>query len=563
MNNNYQQDFTKLKIANYNRKSTEDEDKQVLSIGSQIEECSLIAKSFKLPKFIEIFEESKSAKTEFKRPEFTRMIKQVDSGKVDSIVCWKLDRLARNMTEGGIIMDYLSSGKIKAIFTYERLWLPSDNVILMAVHFSQGTQFSKDLSVNVKRGQRTKAKNGTPAGLASLGFLNSKQGEKGTRWWYEDKDRFWKMKKVFELFLTGNYSVRKLHEYARDELKLTTPSRKKLGGKPVTFMNTYKNLKNPIYAGFFFVQGQRYQLDNNLPRMITEEQFDRIQQMISSNRKPRSQKHKSLYAGFIFGEDNKILSQDVKYQIICDCKHKYANRNRSECPKCGKKTLLLENPKYFVQSYYYNNRKKKAGIEYNSITVDKVTEEISKFVEENLKLPISILDWSKKYIHELKDKEVSEKLNFVYDKEKRMSEFENKKSRLREMFRNPDFKMTQEEYKSDLAKLETEYKDLQQEVKSIDWVKELNEIVDLTSTALDVIANGSFDAKRNLLTQLGANLTWNDKKLFISNKKTIETFILGINEAKPIILEFGNEKALVEQGLSDENSTLCIALRRR
>lgn len=157
MNNYNQLDFTKLKPASYNRKSSESEDKQMLSISSQLDEASRISEYYKLPRFIEVFQESKSAKKEFLRPEFMRMIDMIKRGVIDSIVCWKLDRLARNMTEGGMLIDLLSSGVLKAIITHDKVYYPSDNVLLMSVEFGQGKQFVKDLSVNVKRGQTKKA----------------------------------------------------------------------------------------------------------------------------------------------------------------------------------------------------------------------------------------------------------------------------------------------------------------------------------------------------------------------------------------------------------------------
>jgi len=69
-------DFTKLKPGEYCRKSSEDEDRQMLSIDSQIDEGIRISDFFKLPPFIEIFKESKSAKKEYVRKEFSRMMKK-------------------------------------------------------------------------------------------------------------------------------------------------------------------------------------------------------------------------------------------------------------------------------------------------------------------------------------------------------------------------------------------------------------------------------------------------------------------------------------------------------
>lgn len=227
--------FTTLKPGNYNRKSSEAEDRQMLSIDSQLDEANKIRNYHNLPEFVEVFKESKSAKKEFARPEFTRMIDMILSGKIDSIVCWKPDRLARNMTEGGQLIDLLSSGVLKAIITHDKVYYPWDNVIVLAVEFGQGKQFVKDLSVNVKRGQTKKASIGIPHGVASLGFLNDKTEEKGNRKWYIDQERFSKIQTLLKMFLTGEWSAGKLHKYAVEELKLTTVKRKKIGGSLFNF----------------------------------------------------------------------------------------------------------------------------------------------------------------------------------------------------------------------------------------------------------------------------------------------------------------------------------------
>ena len=553
--------YTKLKIGNYCRKSSEGEDRQALSIQSQIDEGAEILKYNKLPNLTEVFTEAKSAKTEYLRPEFSRLKTMIDAGKIDSIVCWKLDRLARNMTEGGMIIDYLSSGKIKAIFTKDRVWLPTDNVILMAVDFSQGTQYSKDLSANVKRGQRTKAKNGLPSGLATLGFLNSKEGDKGERWWYVDNVRFTKIKKLFELFLTGTYSVGKLHKYAIQDLHLDTPKHKKLGGGLITRANIYKMLKNPIYAGFFFKQECKYHLDKNLPTIINENQYDLINKILSNKSKPKSQTHKATYSGFIKSPTGDFIGQDFKFQLTCDCKLKFCYRSKTNCPKCGVRITDMINPKYENREYYYNVRKKKAQLDYISLPETDVTNFINNFIETNLVLPVALLDWSKKYVAELKDKEIDEKLSSVKDNQNRTEEFERKKMKTREMLRNEI--ISDEEYKSDIGMLETQYKDLKENnIKTVDWSLKLNEIIDLSSDMKELMKNGSYEAKRNQLSKLGSHFIWDDKILSINNTKSVNTFINGIKTIRPYFDEFSLSKNLDNKGDLGEDALLCIRLRK-
>ena len=548
----YQQiDFTTLKPVNYNRKSTEDEDRQVLSISSQVDEANRIRDFYKLPCFIEIFQESKSAKKEYTRPEFNKMMDMFTNGKADSIVCWKLDRIARNMTEGGRIIDLLSAGIIKAIITNDKVFYPWDNVIVMSVEFSQGKQFVKDLSVNVKRGLKKKATMGVPSGVASLGFINDKTEEKGNRKWKVDEERLWKIKKLFEEFLTGKYSAGKLHKYAVGVLKLNTVKRKKIGGEMITLSRIYELLKDPVYAGFFFYGGERYELDINLPRLITETQRNKILQLLSSKNIPKIQHHSCLYSGFISSEENDFMGQDVKFQLICDCKHKFAYRGKTHCPNCGREIDKLENPKYLIKSYYYNVRKKKNKLPYKSIEEELITKELKDYVKDNLTFSNSLLDWSRKYIHELKDKEITEDILMREDKKKRGEEFELKKFKMRELLR--DGKITDDEYKSDLQILINQYKDTNEEIKENDWYSEMMEMTNLIEEIEKVIEKGTLEAKRNILSRLGSNLIWNDEKLSIYSRKSINTLVEGIKGIKSEFPKFEPKKYQVPQGSNEKN----------
>ena len=405
----YQQiDFTKLKIGNYNRKSSEAEDRQVLSIGSQKDEAKRISDFYKLPKFVEVFEESKSAKKEYLRPQFTKMIEMIESGKIDSIVCWKLDRLARNMTEGGRIIDLISAGVIKAIITHDKVYYPWDNVLLMAVEFGQGKQFVKDLSVNVKRGLQKKASMGIPSGVASLGFLNDKTEEKGNRKWLVDDLRLKKISILFEMFLTGTYSAGKLYKYAIKELKLTTVKRKRSGGNSIVLSRIYEILKDPIYAGFFFQGGERYSLDKNLPRLITEDQHNRVKAILANKNIPKAQHNEATFAGFLQSDKGDFVGQDVKYQMICDCKNKFSYLNKTHCPKCDREIAQLEHPNYLKFTYYYNVKRKKNFQGYKSISETRVMDELLNFVDENLTFSLDFAEWSKTFITELRDKDIND-----------------------------------------------------------------------------------------------------------------------------------------------------------
>ena len=115
----------------YARKSTDVEDKQVLSIEAQLAELRTLAKSEGLEIAAE-FVEKRSAKMTG-RPIFNDMLQRIQTGKARAIVCWKIDRLARNPVDGGQISWLLQQSVIQSIRTHDRNFLPADNVLMISV----------------------------------------------------------------------------------------------------------------------------------------------------------------------------------------------------------------------------------------------------------------------------------------------------------------------------------------------------------------------------------------------------------------------------------------------
>src|SRR3972149_9140922 len=101
-----------MKYLIYARKSSEDGDRQILSIDSQINELKEIAKK-RGAKIIGTLEESKSAKAPG-RLIFNQLITKIQSGKADGILCWKLDRLLRKPLYGGQNSWVFEQGSIKS-----------------------------------------------------------------------------------------------------------------------------------------------------------------------------------------------------------------------------------------------------------------------------------------------------------------------------------------------------------------------------------------------------------------------------------------------------------------
>ena len=83
----------------YARKSTDVEDKQVLSIDAQLSELREFAAREGLNVVAELIEKQ-SAKIPG-RPIFDAMLERIEAGEADGILAWHPDRLARNSVDGG------------------------------------------------------------------------------------------------------------------------------------------------------------------------------------------------------------------------------------------------------------------------------------------------------------------------------------------------------------------------------------------------------------------------------------------------------------------------------
>ena len=81
-------DLTKLRYALYVRRSTEDKNKQVRSLGDQIKECRKFAKDNDLHIIGEPLKEKKSAKRAGQRKVFDQMLQDIRNKKYDAILSW-------------------------------------------------------------------------------------------------------------------------------------------------------------------------------------------------------------------------------------------------------------------------------------------------------------------------------------------------------------------------------------------------------------------------------------------------------------------------------------------
>ncbi|KKU79886.1 MAG: Recombinase [Parcubacteria group bacterium GW2011_GWA2_47_7] len=546
----------KIKYVVYCRKSTEEDNRQILSLDSQRKENLERAERLGL-NVVDVLVESKSASVPG-REKFNEMMGRIATGEVQGIICWALDRLSRNPMDGGLLQWLLQQGQLRHIVTSTGEHHSGDNAIVLGVLFGAPSQFVVDLKRGVRRGHEAKAQMGWPHGVAFTGFLNEKDGDRGAKKWRVDAERWPLVQQLFYRYLNGNISASQIAYFAREELKLTTPMRRRQGGKLIARSAIYNLLANPIYAGFFFLGGKRYELHPSMPRIITEEEHLKILRMMSGKNVPRSEHFTATYSGYMVSPYKEFIGQSLHFQLICECKQKFAYLNKDACPKCGKALGKIQNPKYLNYTYYYNIPRHKAKQRTRHIEEKRVDEFLATYIEKNLQLSPGLVEWSKKYLHELSDKELQQNLEAVRSQNMRKANLESKKKRYREML--AENLVTPDEYQKDVQEIEQELKSISQAPVAVDWLAQANDMADLTLAAAEVIRRGETKAKRAVLSRLQSNLIWDEEKLNVINAEPFQKLIDALAEAKATYPAFEPRYYEAEKDKTELFNSVCPTL---
>lgn len=283
-----------LEIAEYDRKSSDSDERQAISIESQqTENASKLASlglSLKLPPFAE----EKTAKAPGRRV-FTELMRLVDRGEVNAIVCWSLDRLSRNPIDNGTLEWYLGQGKLKAVITRDRIYTgSSDDQFMSALILAMGTKYIRDLSQNVKAKSRAYLAKGYWTGKPAVGYIRDPRYKDDTRFRdvLPDEERFHLIRDAFLMVLAGRNPGEVL-DVLNKEWNFTTRRMKTFGGRRLSRSTFYRMLRDPFYTGLMRRAGETYQ--GRHTAMLTMEQFDQIQAILDGTGKPQGYKPNLLF----------------------------------------------------------------------------------------------------------------------------------------------------------------------------------------------------------------------------------------------------------------------------
>jgi len=256
----------------YARKSTDVEDKQVLSIDAQLTELREYAVREGIEISAEIIEKQ-SAKVPG-RPLFNKMMKEIETFG-GNILAWNPDRLARNSVDGGQIIYLLDTGKLASI-KFPTFWCDNtgQGKFMLNMAFGQSKYYVDSLSENTKRGLRQKVRMGIFPSQAPVGYLNDSR----TKTIVVEKKKSRVVRLAFEKYVKGNMRLEDVSSFLAKS-GVTTRTGKRISKTKASFI-----LSNPFYIGLFKYGGEIH--EGKHEPIISKKLFDEAQEMLKFRGQP-------------------------------------------------------------------------------------------------------------------------------------------------------------------------------------------------------------------------------------------------------------------------------------
>jgi site-specific DNA recombinase len=463
----------------YARKSTDVEDKQVLSIEAQLAELREYAKREGLNIAAE-FIEKKSAKTTG-RPVFGKMLAELESNG-GNILAWHPDRLARNSVDGGQIVYLLDSGKLGTL-KFPSFWFEntSQGKFMLSIAFGQSKYYVDNLSENTKRGLRQKVRRGERPGLAPVGYINDVR----TKTVIVNKQLAPVVAAAFELYAEGNQTLESVAVFLKSK-GITSKS-----GKQLTKDQIKRILVNPFYYGHFRYLGEIH--EGKHKAILSKKLFDRVQTVIAKRCHPQ----KGATAPQVFC--GLLTCATCKMSITAEKKIKHQKNGNTH--------------KYI---YYRCTRKNKTiACKEPPVTEPDLAAQLSDILQ-GYALPS---DWATELETILADDERKANQSasvFVANAENRLVNLQGKLQRLLDGYLDQD--IDQQTYRTKQGELMSEKKSLEEQVGKLTlvgnaWIEPMRQWLKQAVSLGEIAKSGDFVAIKQAYLKIdGLNLFLNSKK---------------------------------------------------
>lgn len=272
----------------YARKSSEEDDRQALSLDAQEKECRAYAERQAI-ELGEVIREAHSARKPG-RPKFQELLLRIDrlhaGGAPVRVLCHKPDRLLRNLGDWARINDLMERG-VEFVFVTGSYPNNAQGKMAFGINVLFAKYYVDNLSEEVKKGFREKIARGEWPHAAPLGYRNA-----GGRI-EVDPQTAPLVRRAFEYCATGEYSLAQLADRLHGEGLVGRRSGRKLAKN---ILATHL-LSNPFYCGLLRTRSGLYPASH--PPLITTALFEQVQARLKGNSRPRAYRRSFRFAGLI------------------------------------------------------------------------------------------------------------------------------------------------------------------------------------------------------------------------------------------------------------------------
>ena len=484
----------KLTYFLYVRKSTDVEDKQVLSVAAQITELKEFAARMGIY-IVDVIIEKETAKKPG-RKKFNKMLERIETGEANGILAWMPDRLSRNSIDSGKII-YMLDQNILLDLKFPHFWFENtpQGKYMLANEFNASKQYVDNLSLNTKRGLRQMVRDGRYPRGAPLGYYNDMRSKTIKI----DRKTAPIVRQAFELYARGDKRLDEIADFLFTHgihtKKGMVRGKKTTGNKPHSRTRVARMLANPFYYGHFRYLGEVH--EGKHKGIISKQLFDQVQTVLERRGKPTRKTNDPL---------------PLCGLVHCSCGMMFTAETRIKRQKNGN---------VHVYAYYRCTRKSKTVVcREPHIRAEELDRQLSALLFRYA-MPAS---WADK-LRELIDKdEASEKADFVHrvagDKET-IARLSEKMQRLLDSYLDGD--VERELYQDKRAEILGKKKLLEEKIEQATlgvstWVEPMKQWIE-TAVSIRKIAKGDdLNAKKSLCLEIfGSNLQIRQKEVVIND----------------------------------------------
>src|ERR1700704_2715043 len=301
-----------IRCAIYTRKSSEEGlEQEFNSLQAQREACEAFIKSQRHEGWVCLpdgYDDGGLSGATMERPALQQLLAEIQAGRVDIVVVYKVDRLTRSLADFAKIVEILDAKRASFVSVTQQFNTTTSmgrltlNVLLSFAQFERevtGERIRDKIAASKKKGMWM-------GGMSPLGYRASDHKLIGVESEAETVCH------IFRRY-TALGSVRLLQEGLEAQgirsKRWTSTTGRRWGGKPIVRGALYRMLQNRIYRGEIVHKDQHYP-GEHMP-IVDEALWDEVQVKLAANavehRDGENMKNASLLAGLLFdGEGHRM-----------------------------------------------------------------------------------------------------------------------------------------------------------------------------------------------------------------------------------------------------------------